>query len=371
MKRVAHFIDTHNLGGAEVIVIEICKRLSNYGFKPAIFHFGNPWLDEKCKSFNIPSFLVPGKKYYKTIKSIPLFYTFFYRFLKQQKIDILHSHLVDPIIGSCVPAFLTKTSHIGTLHDTHTIEERKLKIVLLQAAAMLGTRLITVSDSMEQFFQNISKFPRGNFRKIRNGVDLDKFTCAKNKQLRSELKLDYNDIVLICVGRLAQIKGHEILIQAFSNIKSHFPVKLLIVGDGPELQKIKTLIAKMEMGNNIKLLGERDDVPELLGLSDCFVLSSHSEGLSCSIIEAMAAGLPVLATNVGGNSELIKNNESGYLIPPNDPLAYADKLQGIIDDENKRRAFGEKSLEIAKIKFSIDKTVNDYVRLYNEVVLRK
>ncbi len=368
MKKVAHFIDSNVLGGAEVLLIEICKRLRNYDLQPEVFHFGHPWLTKRCDEFGIPSVLVPGYKSYKSIRTIPIFGAIFTRFLKQRNITILHSHLVDPITAASLAAFLSGTSHIGTLHDTHTIEEKRSKIRLLQIAALLGTRLITVSKNVERFLQTTAKFPTGTFQTILNGVDVAKFRRAKRQETRDNLQLSSNDIIFICVGRLVDIKGHDVLIEAFSMIKSSSPVKLLIVGDGPRRQSIENLIAKKKMSADIKVLGLREDVPELLNLSDCFVLSSHSEGLSCSIIEAMAAGLPVVATDVGGNRELVRDGRSGYLIPPNDPMAFAEKLRLLIEDKARRKQFGHISLEIAQEKYSIDTMVTRYVEIYRAMI---
>lgn len=368
MKKVAHFIDSNVLGGAEVLLIEICKRLKNYDLQPEVFHFGHPWLTKRCDEFGIPSVLVPGYKSYKSIRTIPIFGAIFTRFLKQRNITILHSHLVDPITAASLAAFLSGTSHIGTLHDTHTIEEKRSKIRLLQIAALLGTRLITVSKNVERFLQTTAKFPAGTFQTILNGVDVEKFRRGKRQETRDKLQLSSNDIIFICVGRLVDIKGHNVLIEAFSMIKSSSPVKLLIVGDGPRRQDVENLIAEKGMGTDIKVLGLREDVPELLNLSDCFVLSSHSEGLSCSIIEAMAAGLPVVATDVGGNSELVRDGECGYLVPAKDPAAFANRLQALIDHDSKRRTFGETSLRIAQEKFSLDAMIEGYVRIYREMV---
>ncbi|MCK4787018.1 MAG: glycosyltransferase, partial [Desulfobacteraceae bacterium] len=112
----------------------------------------------------------------------------------------------------------------------------------------------------------------------------------------------------------------------------------------------------------------REDVPKLLKLAHCFVLASHSEGLSCSIIEAMAAGLPVVATDVGGNCELVNNGVNGYLLPPNDPGAFAEKLHILINDDEKRQKFGKNSSKIANDKFSLDKMIAEYVSVYRELL---
>lgn len=368
MKKIAHFIDTNVPGGAEVLIVEICKNLFHYNFQPEIMHFGNPWLQEKCKELNIPSVIVPGYKLYKFSKTIPIFTLVFNRLLKQRNISILHSHLFAPIVGACLATFLSRTAHIGTLHDTYTIEQKKTRVRLLQMASILGVRLITVSQSMQDYLMTLGKFPKGTVKTIFNGVDIEKFARLISSVSRQDFHLKTNDIVFICVGRLVEIKRHDILIESFSRLKPNKHVKLLIVGEGPCRQSMEDLIIKKRMPDNIKILGFREDVPELLKMSDCFVLSSRSEGLSYSIIEAMASGLPLIVTNVGGNHELVIDEENGYLIPFDEPDAFTEKLQILIDDKEKRKQFGERSRMIVQKKFSIDSMMQEYIKIYTEIV---
>lgn len=368
MKKIAHFIDSSDPGGAETIVIDICKSISQYGFESEIYHFGNSWLEKKCKEFNISNVIVPWHKLYKSIKTIPIFSITFARFLRKNKVDILHSHLFGSITGACLSTYLSNTPHIGTLHDVYTIEERRKRIYLLKMATLLGTRLITVSQQMRSYLNDLGRFRNGAMQTIVNGVDIEKFSKPVNKKLYSELHVNPEDIVFICVGRLEKIKGHDILIQAFSNIKPASNVKLLIVGDGPCRKEIENDIAKAGLQNNVIMLGHRDDIPELLKLSDCFVLASHSEGLSCSIIEAMAVGLPILATDVGGNCELVKDGENGYLVSCENSNALASKMQALINDEVKRKQFGKVSLRLAEEGFSLNTMIAKYINNYNEML---
>ena len=367
--KAAHFIDTKVVGGAEVLVIELCRKLKTQDIEVEIFHFGNPWLEKKSSEYKIPAVIIPGHKYYKSIKTLPLFFIIFQKFLKKSGIDVLHSHLVDPITGASFATFLSRTPHVGTLHDTHTLEEQPAKLWLLQIAAALGTRMITVSKNVEDYIQKNIKLFKGSYKTIYNGVDLSRFNSSETDtlNLRESLDLGKNDIIFICVGRLVEIKGHEVLIEAFSKLKNRDNIRLLIVGDGPRRSFIKEKISSYKLKETVKLLGTRHDVPELLKISDCFVLSSHSEGLSCSIIEATAVGLPVVATDVGGNYELIRDSVSGYLVQPNSPGQFVEKLQKIIYFKGVRKKMGEESKNIVKEFFSLNSMVAAYCEIYREI----
>lgn len=115
------------------------------------------------------------------------------------------------------------------------------------------------------------------------------------------------------------------------------------------------------------MLGHRDDIPELLSISDCFILTSRSEGLSCSIIEAMASGLAIVATNVGGNKELIKEGENGYLVPVDDSEVLAARVQQIVLNKAIKNQFGEMSSEIIRNQYSLDLMIENYIKLYDEM----
>lgn len=368
MKKIAHFIDSTDPGGAETIVIEICKSIRRYGFESEIYHFGNSWVEERCKEFNIPSFVVPGHRFYKSIKTIPIFSIIFARFLRSHKVEILHSHLFGSITGACLAAYISNIPHIGTIHDIYTMEERGKRIYLLKISSALGTQLVTVSQQMNNYLKGLARFRNGSLQTIENGVDIEKFNLPVNKKLYSELNLHPDDIMLICVGRLEKIKGHDVLIQAFSKIKQESNVKLLIVGDGSYRTDIEKSIIEKGLQNRIRILGHRNDIPELLKLSNCFVLASRSEGLSCSIIEAMAAGLPVIATDVGGNAELVKDGENGYLVQSGNPEALAAKLQILIDNKSIREKCRDISLRLVHEKFSLDTMLTKYIIKYNEML---
>jgi glycosyltransferase involved in cell wall biosynthesis len=371
MPKVAHFIDSHDPGGAETVVIEICRKIDTYGFTPEVYHFGNPWLEEKCREYNIPSFFVPGHRFYTSVVTLPLFTPIFIRFLRYRHVDILHSHLFGPVTGASFATYLAGIPHIGTFHDIYTIEEKPKRVRYIRLSSILGTRLITVSHQMKTYLASLGKFDNKTLETIVNGVDTDRFNLTVGRKQYPDLRLKTEDIVLTCVGRLEKIKGHDILLKAVKKIKPKDHVKLLIVGEGPCRQEIERQINEEGMKGTVLMLGQRNDIPALLNLSDCFVLSSRSEGLSCSIIEAMAAGLPVVATDVGGNSELVANGINGYLVPPDDSDALYIRLQAVINDAAMRIKFGQMSLKRVREYYSLDIMMNKYVNHYGEMIANR
>jgi glycosyltransferase involved in cell wall biosynthesis len=367
MKKIAHFIDSDDPGGAETLVIDMCRQLNRDGYDSQVWHFGNQWLVDQCREYRIPAVRLPGHRFYKSIKTLPVFTLIFANFIRKQKIDLLHSHLLDSVASGSIAAFLAGVPHVGTLHDTYTLAEKKKKVYLLRAGTFLGSKLITVSEQMRRYVEALSPFPKGAIEVILNGTDLDKFLGGPPQEMRRALGLPAEETVLIAVGRVVEIKGYDTLIEAFGHLRPAAPLRLLIVGDGSEMERYRDLIAKKGLDGKVVLLGQRGDVPDLLKISDCFVLASRSEGLSCSIIEAMAAGLPVVATDVGGNAELVADGISGYLVPSDAPVLLAEKLNDLISDRNKRKQFGMAGFEKASNQLSLDAMMRKYRALYDKL----
>ena len=368
MPKVAHFIDSHDPGGAETLVIEICRKIEARGYMPEVYHFGNPWLEDKCREYNIPTLMAPGHRWYKSARTLLVFTPVFARFLKAQRVDILHSHLFGPVTGACFAAYLAGIPHLGTLHDIYTIEAKKRRVRYLQLSSFLNTRLVTVSHQMNTYLTNLGKFNDKTLQTIVNGMDLEKFNLSCSRDQYPELQLEPEDFVIICVGRLEKIKGHDILLKALGQMQPERHINLLIVGDGPCRQEIERQIIEESLQQNVRMLGHRNDIPVLLNLSNCFVLASRSEGLSCSIIEAMAAGLPIVATDVGGNGELVVNEENGYLVPPENAGILSVRLQSVIEDSARSKIFGINSLQLARGKYSLDTMIGKYVDNYDAML---
>ena len=364
MRKIAHFIDSEDPGGAETLVLEICCETKKLGLEARVIHFGNPWLEHQCRVQDIEIVRAPGKRFFQSVRTLPLFSLILARFLIREKIDVIHSHLWGAITGACVSACLARIPHVGTLHDVYTIEERRTRVYLLRLAALLGTRLVAVSRSMEAFFQEAGGFTSKSLTTIPNGVDLREYAGAADPADRRRLGLEPDDLVLICVGRLVEIKAQEVLIDAVERLPGGLRVKLLLVGDGERRRELEDRIRSGGTEERVRLLGQRDDIRRLLKASDCFVLSSRSEGLSRSIIEALASGLPVVATDVGGNRELVQEAMNGYLVPPDNPVLFADRLKEILEDKAKREQFAAASLRLAEEKYSLNTMMASYMELY-------
>jgi glycosyltransferase involved in cell wall biosynthesis len=170
------------------------------------------------------------------------------------------------------------------------------------------------------------------------------------------------------VGRFARAKGYEDMITAF-NLLHQRDIKpvLLMVGTGGTVDSIKAQIENFQLSHSVVLAGERSDVPQLLASSDVFASSSHREGLPLAVLEAMMAGLPVVATSVGDIPNVVTNG-TGVLVPPHDPERLADALEDLLKDPEKRQAMGRAAQQRAVSEFSVDAWMKKHVNLYRDVL---
>lgn len=363
--RIGLFIDTFNLGGAETMVFELAALLKKVGHQPVLFHFGSEYVVKFCTSHGIQHSVMPNHKEYKKTLLLPLFALKTIRYLKSFQLDCMHSHLFGPIVAMGLTCYLAGIKHVGTLHDVYTIEEKPSRIRLLKLATLLKTRLIAVSTPMYAFYQTIGGFTPSKLVHIPNfAPDVSLEPNSNNISLKQEHNISEETFCVLGVGRLVELKQFTHLVQAAALIKA--PVHIFIAGDGPEMANLKQQIDELQLTTHVTLLGERGDVQWLLSQVDAFSLVSRTEGLSRSVLEALAAGLPVIATNVGGNSDLVFPEENGYLVESGDINGIAESITDLALNNAKKTKMGLKSLELAKSKFSETEFVKAHVSIYQK-----
>lgn len=204
---------------------------------------------------------------------------------------------------------------------------------------------------------------------ISNGIDLD--IIAKPSDLSKESFGLAGNTIITCVARFSPAKNHLFLIRSFADIlKRHPEAVLLLVGEGQLLEESKSLARDLNVNDSVKFMGKRDDVYNILSVSDIFVIPSLWEGVPISILEAMASGLPVIASSVGGNPDLVKNGLTGILFPNNDSKAFIEAVSLLITDSHLRREMSEKSKEAVK-EHDIFKISAKFETLYLREVNKK
>ena len=290
--------------------------------------------------------------------------------------DIIHAYLpLTNFMGSVagrilkVPLIITSKRALGTYQDRY----RGSRIFDI-TSFRLSTRVTVNSKAVGE---DTIKRDRGNADKIRliyNGVELTEFTSGNFKRIkiREALHIDPDKKIIITIANLIPYKGHIDLLKAATLVTEQFPgSQFLLVGEDRGVRSNLVKLAQ-ELGivNHILFLDRRDDISDLMAASDISVISSHEEGFSNVVLESMAAGLPVVATRVGGNPEAIIDGMTGWIVPPRNPEALANKIVDLLNDPQKARRWGELGKIRIKENFLVEKMVDEHLKLYNSAGLK-
>ena len=283
--------------------------------------------------------------------------------------DVIHCHHYSPFVYACVSrlayggARLLFTEH-GRLADAPPSPRRRAANALL---ARLPDRVFTVSEDLRRHLVS-EGFAPGQVTVVHNGIDVPPLPPPHARaEARAALGFPADALVLMTVARLDPVKDLGSLLASGSMLSEHYPgVRLAIVGDGPERPALEADAARRGLGEPERFTGHREDVRALLAAADIYVNSSTFEGVSLTILEAMAAALPVVATQVGGTPEVV-TAEAGVLVRPRDPVALAAALTRLARDEQARLALGRGGRRRVEERFTLDRMVQTYFDVYREL----
>ncbi|MEA3308129.1 MAG: glycosyltransferase, partial [Chloroflexota bacterium] len=233
----------------------------------------------------------------------------------------------------------------------------------------LTDRVACVSQLVADFAVEEVGIPRHKIVVIPNGIDAQAFEHLPAKpQARARLGLPLNSTLVGTVARLNPVKRLDVLLQATALMND---VHVVIVGAGPEWERLKTLRKQLGLADRVHLAGQQSNVPEWLAALDLFALTSDWEGMSNALLEAMAAGLPVVATAVGGTPEVVVDGETGFLVPPRDPNALAQAIIRLLRDPDLRHQMGEAGRARVAAHFSVEQMVRKTEALYEKLLAEK
>jgi sugar transferase (PEP-CTERM/EpsH1 system associated) len=309
------------------------------------------------------------------------------KLLRQLKPDVLHTRNLNAMEAQWVGALAGVRGRVHGEHgrDMYDLHGKNWKYNLLRRATRrVVHRYIAVSQDLEHWLKQDIGVPPARVRQIYNGVDGERFRPRAGAPSDPEPRAGERPVfdradffagascVIGSVGRLVKVKDFPTLLRAFAQACARHPdavgLRLVIVGEGPERGALEALARELGIVERLWLPGDRRDIPELLRAFDVFALPSLGEGISNTILEAMASGLPVIATRVGGNPELIRAGENGSLVAVGDADALADVLLDYIRDADRRKQEGESARARVERDFIIPRMVENYARVYDEVL---
>ena len=367
---ILQYIETSGPGGAETVLLNIARSIDKNRFNPTVVLHKSEWLHEQLLKNEIETEIIPSKRSWDMV-----FLVKFIRYCRRHKIDLIHSHLFGANLYSCLAGAILRIPVITTFHNELFFQGRLEKFMALKSFIIrnFSAQMVFVAEYMKKDYIEHSNFPENRLLTVYNGVELKNgINNSDSSSLKKELGISDDDLLVGHIANLRAPKGHKFLIKAASLVCNNFPsAKFLLIGDegdGTIKKEIEDLIAESGLGENIRLLGFRKDVNRLLQIIDIFVLSSTSEGLPLSVIEAMASSKPVVATNVGGLPEIVVPDKTGYLVEPQNADALAEKLIFLLKDKALRTRMGLAGRKVVEEKYSFQTMITNYQNLYEELL---
>lgn len=306
--------------------------------------------------------------------------------VRKYHIDILHAHhtiptgLVSVVVGKLMGVPVVLTSHLMDI-TTHGTDEGPLGNIkdfessfffrkLLTFTLNNSDQIIAVSADLEKRIEHMDINPE-KIMVLRNAVDLDRFKPNKNVNMRNKVGIRDNDIFILFIGHLEPFKGIFELLDGFYQINvQNKNTRLMIIGEGHQETEVRKIVNEYQINESVIFTGKisPEEIQNYYQMADIFVLPSYTEGLPLVVVEAMACGLPIVASCVGGIPEVVENNENGFLISPRNVGELKTKLEQLIVNQDLREKFGSKSLEIVNENFNIDYKVKKMINLYENLI---
>lgn len=374
---IIFFITGLAIGGAETQAVNLAIRLRQRGWKIVIVSLISPKAyvkelqeeDIPVISLNVKSKLVNP---YSILKVI--------RIIHKLRPQIIHSHMFHANIFARLLRILAPVPIlICTAHNTyeHSRKTKILREITLREWAYRITDFLCdlttqVSKQGLKRYVRVRAVPCHKIRYISNGVDTKLFypDLEARFKIRTQLGLG-KKFVWVSIGRFVAAKDYPTLLQAFARLRDPESI-LLICGEGPLKDSMESLTESLGIKSQVWFLGLRRDIPKLMSASDAYVMSSIYEGLPMVLLEAQACGLPVVATAVGGNVEVVQNGKNGYLVPPRNPEALAEAMLSIMNlSEEERRRMGEFGRQYIETNYNLERIVDQWEELYLELIEQK
>jgi glycosyltransferase involved in cell wall biosynthesis len=348
------------LGGAEQVVIRLAAALDRARFEPMICCLNDPGrfasqalaAGIEVLAFNKRGAIDPGFL-------LRLTQTF-----KRRRVGVVHTHLWGANVwGRLAASFAGVPRVIATEHSVDNWK-RPHHLMIDRALARRTPALVAVSEQVRTFYES-KGVGRGRWHVIHNGIQVSGALERRRGAPYQDLGIANDEPVVGYVGRFAPEKAPELFIEAFARAAARIPrLRALMVGDGPLRAATEEHARTLGVASRVVFTGVRQDVPELLAGMDALMISSYREGLSIAILEAMAAGVPVVATDVGGNSELVESGVTGYLVPSGDVAALARDLSRVVEEPEHATRMRDSARRKVQAAFSMRSMVAAHEALY-------
>ena len=352
-----------DFGGAENLAIELANRLDRNRYRTIICSLEKPsFLTDKVNDLGIKFFSFNKRPGLDPILILKLAYLMW-----KEKIHLVHTHNRGALAYGTLAAKLAGVPVV--INTRHGSGKRACSRILWK----MNDRIVAVCQEVCKNLLKYNMISPLLVKTIVNGIDIDKYISKENiLNVKEQIGLKDSELIIGTVARLSPEKDIFTLLQAFLKINQRIPKAVLVIaGDGSLRKELEYKAKKMDILDKVLFLGFYKNISELINIFDVFLLSSLNEGLPLVLIEAMAAGKPIVATKVGGVSEVVANGETGFLVPPKEPDKIAEMTITILRNLELAKKFGEAGRRRAKEKFSLNRMVNEYQNVYEECLANK
>jgi glycosyltransferase involved in cell wall biosynthesis len=367
MRTVLHLIDTTGPGGAETVFTDLVRGLDPSRFRSVAVTAGPGWVEDTVEAGGVERHTVEqrGKFALRYVRALG-------RLAQSEGADIIHAHLVGASVyaslaalGSAVPVLCTIHGHA----DLPTAD--RLRLLRYGVLRLGASHVVAVSESLRREFQARSGFPAERTSVVYNGIDLDAFRPGDGARVRQELGIGNGEFVFGALGNIREPKAYDVLLRAAALLATDsVSCRVVIVGDtsGPVYPGLTALASSLALGSRVTFAGFRSDVPDVLRAFDALALSSRTEGFSLASVQAMATGIPVVATKSGGPQEILEDGVTGILVPTDDPAALAAAMRRVRDQPDLRQRLAHAGPPSARARFNRSAMISAYQRLYDALL---
>ncbi len=370
-RSVCYFTDSQEFGGAEQALLILLESLDRRRWNPTLLYHDAP---------GVASMARRARELGVTVRAVPQLplglvgarrVPGLVRALRRTPPAVFHASLSWPLaakyalaaaVVARVPAIVATVQLYPRfpLDRSNYVQERLL--------AKGVDRYIAVSHDVAKRLRETFHWPSRKIDVIHNAVRPERYRCPIDPELRRELTDDPDRPVFLTVARLDVQKGLDVLLEAAARIPN---ARFVVAGEGRERARLEAQVAALALDDRVRFLGNRTDVPELLAASDAFVLPSRFEGSSLAVLEAMAAGKPVISSSIGGTNELIVDGESGVLVPPDDAGALAASLERVLAEPGLRSRLGAAAQATVQSHFSASDMAERVMGVYEDILLTR
>lgn len=348
-----------NWGGTELHILNLSEQLRLRGYDVTVACRPGRWVEERAQQLGLPTVPISVMKQHDWQDFGKL-----QTFLREKQIDVLHVHWSTDVV---VPGFAALRAHVPVrIMSRHMPYPFKNRIGTLLYSRLLYTRMVTVSNSVRQTLLRCG-VPPDRVETIHHGTDVEAFarTTLPASEVRRDLGIPSDCVTVGIVGRIAPEKGHQVLMDAARLLGDRYPLRYVVIGNGPDEEAIKQSAKSLGLADKVVFAGFRDDVNNAINAMDIVTVpSTWNEPCSAVVQQGMALSKPVIGTLAGGTPEMIVDGETGLLVPPSDAPALAEAIAALAGDAFRRKRLGAAGRERAQALFSLRVMTDKIEALY-------